>query len=72
MYFLKEADGRIKTAVQKEGLVFASACPAYIVCDGNEKKAAVVSETDNVVISEVNGIVFTDEYKACTEHIIKQ
>lgn len=70
MYFIKK-DGKIKIEEQKDGMVFASSCPAFIVCDGNEKAAAIVSEKDNVVVSEIDGIEFSDEYKVLSQNIIK-
>ncbi len=70
MFFIKK-DGAIQISDRKEGVVFASVCPAYVVINGEEKIAVAATEKENVVRSEIDGIVFRDEYKIVSPDMVK-
>lgn len=63
MFIVKSENQKFVLSKENTLDVFASTRPAVIVLDGEEKKAEIVKEGNDYVISEIEGLRFLDKYE---------
>lgn len=71
MYLIRDEKNSFRLGESAEGDVFAKMLPACVVIKGQEIKAELKSETQNVIVSEAEGLSFKDKYVFKSENRIE-
>lgn len=71
MFVIKDENGKFSLSKDAKDDVFARFLPATIVLEGEEKQGTITKELDNVLYSEVEGLLFKDSFKFITDNCIE-